>query len=249
MKIEKYCRVSRRCVQRILRYDYAYAKLTPFNHVSALHISKISSPQSNLAGSKQDKLATGITYSDKNLDEIKTPGVYTVLNTCPNFPDPDENSWGSLEVTDTGTGTFVHRLSAQTHEGQGPKLRERIYNSQYWSEWQRIATATPPQIFDLPLVEGFTPQISHTCIYCKTQENIVVLNVALVGEIQANSDVLIGTLPVGFRPKVTCRAAAASHFSPYGVGSVSIETGGNITARFTEAQIRCNFMVCYLAAD
>lgn len=34
-------------MQRILRYDYAYAKLTPFNYASALHIPKTSSSQSN----------------------------------------------------------------------------------------------------------------------------------------------------------------------------------------------------------
>lgn len=75
------------------------------------------------------------------------------------------------------------------------------------------------------------------------------VNVALIGEIPANSDVIIGTLPVGFRPKATCRGVAGSHFSPYGVGSVSIEKNGNIIVRFTAAQVRCNFTICFLAAD
>lgn len=118
-----------------------------------------------------------------------------------------------------------------------------------WSGWQPIATATPPQEFDLPLADGYTPQYTHSCIYYKTQETIVGVNVALIGEIPANSDVIIGTLPVGFRPKATCRGVAGSHFSPYGVGSVSIDGNGNINVRFTAAQVRCNFTICFLAAD
>lgn len=117
------------------------------------------------------------------------------------------------------------------------------------SNWVDVATATPPQEFDLPLADGYTPQYTHSCIYYKTQETIVGVNVALTGEIPANSDVIIGTLPMGFRPKVTCRGVAGSHFSPYGVGSCSIDKNGNIIVRFTAAQVRCNFTICFLAAD
>ena len=116
-------------------------------------------------------------------------------------------------------------------------------------DWAEIATATPPQEFDLPLANGYTPQYTHSCIYYKTQETIVGVNVALIGEIPANSDIIIGTLPAGFRPKATCRGVAGSHFSPYGVGSVSIDENGNINVRFTAAQVRCNFTICFLAAD
>lgn len=118
-----------------------------------------------------------------------------------------------------------------------------------WKGWKPIATATPPQEFDLPLANGYTPQYTHSCIYYKTQETIVGVNVALIGEIPANSDIIIGTLPAGFRPKATCRGVAGSHFSPYGVGSVSIDENGNINVRFTAAQVRCNFTICFLAAD
>ena len=117
------------------------------------------------------------------------------------------------------------------------------------ADWVDVAIATPPQEFDLRLVKGYTPQYTHSCIYYKTQETIVGVNVALIGEIPANSDVIIGTLPAGFRPKATCWGVAGSHFSPYGVGSVSIDENGNINVRFTAAQVRCNFTICFLAAD
>ena len=112
---------------------------------------------------------------------------------------------------------------------------------------KEVAFATPPQVFDVPLADGFSPQTTHSCYYCKTQENIVLLNVASIGDVQANIDVVIGTLPAGFRPAVVCRSAATNHFSPYGVGTVLIKTDGTITVRFTDMQSRCNFIASFIA--
>ena len=122
-------------------------------------------------------------------------------------------------------------------------------SSDEWTKWVRQTTATPPQEYDLPLADGFSPQFTHSCVYCKTQENIVVLNIALIGEIPAASDTTIGTLPLGFRPNSVIRSAASNHFSPYGVGSVSIDKTGIITVRFTETQSRCNFCIVFVAAN
>ena len=149
---------------------------------------------------------------------------------------------GYLEVSDSGRRMTITDSSNQF------LTWTNITASSQWTGWKPLATATPPQEFDLPLADGYTPQYTHSCIYYKTQETIVGVNVALIGEIPANSDVIIGTLPVGFRPKATCRGVAGSHFSPYGVGSVSIDENGNINVRFTAAQVRCNFTICFLAA-
>lgn len=120
--------------------------------------------------------------------------------------------------------------------------------SRTWNEWKPVSIADPPQVFDVPLANGFSPQTTHSCYYCKTQESIVLLNVASIGDVQANVDVVIGTLPAGCRPAVVCRSAATNHFSPYGVGAVSIGTDGTITVRFTEMQSRCNFIASFVAS-
>ncbi len=117
-------------------------------------------------------------------------------------------------------------------------------------DWAEIATAAPPQVFDVPLADGFSPQTTtHSCYYCKTQENIVLLSVAVAGEVQANADVIIGTLPEGFRPNVFCRVVAVSHLTPYSTGYATIGTNGDITVRFTEVQSRCNFVVSFVTAS
>lgn len=166
---------------------------------------------------------------------------------------PTESQYGYIfcyKMSDA-TASFEWGEPPSGSGGYGNLYRAqyRTLSSPSFTGWRKLATATPPQEFDLPLVDGCTPQYTHSCIYYKTQETIVGVNVALIGEIPANSDVIIGTLPVGFRPKVTCRGVAGSHFSPYGVGSVSIDKNGNINVCFTAAQVRCNFTICFLAAD
>lgn len=67
-----------------------------------------------------------------------------------------------------------------------------------------VATATPPQEFDLPLAEGFS---KHYCAsYCKTQDGMVTVSLWIVGSGAANVETTIATLPEGFRPTELFRA-------------------------------------------
>lgn len=62
-----------------------------------------------------------------------------------------------------------------------------------------LATATPPQEFDLPLAEGIT---AHSpCTYCKTQEEIVLMRINFLTTSQLTESNQIAVLPVGFRPE------------------------------------------------
>ncbi len=67
---------------------------------------------------------------------------------------------------------------------------------QPWSGWVQIATATPPQEYDLPLAAGWTGTIK----YFRTQENVVTVHgeISKAGGIVAYS--VFSTLPIGFRP-------------------------------------------------
>lgn len=69
-----------------------------------------------------------------------------------------------------------------------------------WSGWQPIATATPPQEFDLPLLDGW--YTNDRAQYRKTQEGLVVVNAILeLSEGYSASDsTQIAGLPEGFRP-------------------------------------------------
>lgn len=103
-------------------------------------------------------------------------------------------------------------------------MRACLFGS--WSQWEPIATATPPQEFDLPLADGFS--VWGVCSYFKTQDSIVTLNVNISNTlVTAGNEVIIGTLPVGFRP--IGHVIAAAYCS--GAGYIFIDHLGAIRMR------------------
>ena len=80
----------------------------------------------------------------------------------------------------------------------------------YWLPWKQFSTATPPQEYDLPLAEGVTSYGISS--YCKTQENVVIVNFAVVfSDVKAGSgSYLFANLPAGFRPNGVIVTSASS---------------------------------------
>lgn len=102
------------------------------------------------------------------------------------------------------------------------------------AEWAEIATATPPQEYDLPLVDG----ISGTAKYSKDQFGIVRVHMAVVqdsGTITNNE--ILGTLPEGFRPKLSFAVVGYGNSNPNTISdrhtvNMYISSNGDITASF-----------------
>lgn len=167
---------------------------------SATDGTTVSSSLSNLAGSKQNNLALVEYLQDVDLDEIKSVGIRIAYNSCANFPYFGENDWGILEVLSTGTGGFIQRMSIVRSPGEHPILFERIFSGVAWSGWGRIALATPPQEFDLPLADGW----SGWAKYSKDQFGRVLVYGLVAKSTALISGDVIGTFPEGFRPSATC---------------------------------------------
>ena len=75
------------------------------------------------------------------------------------------------------------------------------YNGTTWLGWIPIATATPPQEFDLPLAEGFTGYAK----YSKDQFGRVLVMLQDIARsdgaaLAVNEITVISTIPAGFRP-------------------------------------------------
>ena len=72
-----------------------------------------------------------------------------------------------------------------------------------WTDWIPYATATPPQVYDLPLAGGYSLGADGAG-YSKTQEGIVSVYFSVYGAFAASSSDIGGgafaTLPEGFRP-------------------------------------------------
>ena len=91
-----------------------------------------------------------------------------------------------------------------------------------------IATATPPQEFDLPLAEDITAL--QPCTYWKNQFGEVTIGGCAANGISDN--ITIATLPAGFRPaKAVERPATLSGGGERYAGSVLIGTDGAIRIR------------------
>ena len=70
-----------------------------------------------------------------------------------------------------------------------------------WSGWFQGVIATPPEEYDLSLVEGWTDQSGNSCRYAKTQEGICVVTFrAIPNSAIQGGQTTIATLPTGFRP-------------------------------------------------
>ena len=98
-----------------------------------------------------------------------------------------------------------------------------------WTDWIHIAPATPPQEYDLPLAEGWTSQISGSCRYAKSQENIVFVTFKVVHDeaTPASTDTMIATLPEGFWPSALVHSVCIrSDFVSSGIAVFCTETGG-----------------------
>lgn len=84
-----------------------------------------------------------------------------------------------------------------------------LYRAQYrtlsnpnFTGWRKLATATKPQEFEMPLAEGWMPiDARYGAVYWKTQESIVNISLSLKSDHTVTDGEIITTLPSGFRPK------------------------------------------------
>lgn len=97
--------------------------------------------------------------------------------------------YATLEVTGNNGTVYVAR-----NRDSGNIYSRQSLNGSFWP-WVKLATATPPQQFDLPLAEG----VSGAIRYSKDQMGVV----RLLGQVELSSAqsgiISIGTLPEGFR--------------------------------------------------
>ena len=108
-----------------------------------------------------------------------------------------------------------------------------------WKGWQPLATATPPQEFDLPLAEGLTAL--HPSTYRKDQFSVVTVGGAISGDMIIGKG--IATLPAGFRPSevierdatfISSKGRIAGSIQVNLSGEITLNTDTNITAVFFE---------------
>lgn len=161
------------------------------------------------------------------------PGVYSWVQSIPLEWQPEDTPSGALRVElsvhnsapDVLGGTRSAMLSYI--DGAANRTRyigERTSSGDYWA---KLATATPPQEFDLPLAEGVTPVTSFKNSYSKDQFGIVRVWFSVHFESIPASGTHVFHLPEGFRPDSTCCAAAGLSMTEYYNAIVAIHPSGD----------------------
>ena len=124
----------------------------------------------------------------------------------PSINAPDGVEWGSCLSLAYGNTRQLLLIDAN-------RIQFQSFDGSSWRPWTPIATATPPQEFDLPLADGWVRV--NAAEYWKTQEGLVIVTFRVARENGAGIDTstqMIATLPESFRPpsNVTPHAAAST---------------------------------------
>ena len=180
------------------------------------------SPQSNLTINTVRNYSQAIPNDD--CDDIVQFGLYNVSNTTENAVDANA---GNLVISATwDINTMVQLFFDVVHDKIYFRTKKTApeYN---WEDWVQIALATPPQEFDLPLVDGvvhYEPSTKST--YSKSQEGLVVVHFyckkADGTDIVQNDT--IAMLPEGFHPSANVHIPANVSFDGGGVYSQDVAT-------------------------
>lgn len=154
---------------------------------------------------------------EDDLNKIFESGFYRLGGTTKNVPDGCE--WGILIVS--GDNNTV--LQIVSDHGNTKFLKRTYRDASIWTDWVPISTATPTQEYDLPLQDGWTASQSDVCKYSKDQFGIVHISLSVIPNEPVSIHSIIGTLPVGFRPRMILHRAIA--FSTVGGLGMAVVTG------------------------
>lgn len=124
-----------------------------------------------------------------------------------------------------GAASEVVQTLKTWHDGNGYKTTVYVRSKypEWGAGWQKLATATPPEGYNLPLSDGISVQDGLSAVYSKNQFGEVVVHGNLVGQMQNGS--VIATLPAGFRPIYTLEMPATCDFT---AGRIQVNSAGEI---------------------
>ena len=171
------------------------------------------------------------------------PGLYLVDTSATDTPI--SGVWYYAKIYDVFSG---HRI-VELYSGAAQGHQEIYYNTynpndSKWKGWALIATANPPQEYDLPLAEGITT--TQHCVYYKNQFDEVSVRGVANGSI-INSTI-IATLPAGFRPAHAMELPAT--FAADGdrpAGTISVNPDGTIRAQVESVSFAVIFSASFIA--
>lgn len=124
-----------------------------------------------------------------------------------------------------------------------------------WSQWEPLATATPPQEYDLPLADDYVAGASGA-FYSKTQDGIVTITISDVQRADGLglASGIMATIPVGFRPNrlisVACNFTAPEYNTKVTSGILQALPNGEVWINTTDQSAHAiHGQICYIAGN
>ena len=155
-----------------------------------------------------------------------TASLFGFNSTCPDDPYGGSSGVG-ITIPGWGNGVWGTQIVFD-YNGRAPFFRTFFSFGQSVGDWIKLATATPPQEFDLPLAEGVTSiGAGYKNTYSKDQFGIVRVWFSVHFESIQASGTHVFNLPEGFRPDSTCYAAAVLSMAEYYNAIVAIHPSGD----------------------
>lgn len=185
---------------------------------SASDETTISSQLSNLQSMKLSVSAPGTACADlhtaaNGLLHIAPSGAVAAATANA----PNGISWAIAQKFGVG---LIHTILAVDCVG---RVWVEGYDGTAWNGWRQLAAAELPQIFDLPLAEGWTGLAK----YYKTQENICFIELDILKNATIQNGEVLATLPEGFRPSYL-RMQPAIVYSPHGSTTIGVSPTGSV---------------------
>ena len=184
--------------------------------------------------------------ANADLNNYITPGMYycdvdATVESVQNCPTTHAFSL----FVEIGAASEVVQTLKTWHDGNGYKTTVYVRSKypEWGAGWQKLATATPPEGYNLPLSDGISVQDGLSAVYNKNQFGEVVVHGDLVGQMQNGS--VIATLPAGFRPIYTLEMPATCDFT---AGRIQVNSAGEIIviSQLSECSSLC-FLAVFVA--
>ena len=188
------------------------------------------------------------------------PGKYSWVQGKPLIWQPSDTPTGALRVlitvssSETAAGTKT--IDLRYVDGAIDRVSYMGEHTSAGIRWVKIATATPPAVYDLPLAAGWS---AISAKYYRTQDGMITVNVlGLTNGSSAAGYSNWGILPEGFRP-FTIILAPAINTSGWTITSAGQPTGtisetifwsdGSLCIHRTDATTsQCSFNATFRAA-
>lgn len=204
--------------------DTAEEKLEEFRLYDTAELNKRvqeNTSQLNDLANERGYLNTKL-ISGEDLNTIIKSGIYSGNNL---INSPQNNVWYTLEVFNCSNDDYVIQRIMGFADG-GITTFERRKNLTKWTDWQRLATTDNPQEFNVTTKNGFTLATGSKASYFKTQDNIVKLNIFLNNSGKVGTNMVMFSLPQGYRNTYTIRARG--YINQYTPCEIIINTNGDV---------------------